>query len=367
MLPKNCQKPEIPLFFSLQNLPCNETINFSTTFEHRRSTKLLISTVPLNQVKTLYDNLEGDKENNKPKDKDHKTKENEERKKQQQKSQQNDKKKQQVKDKPKEKAHKPTDKSAITVETVNALLETNRIRFPDAPLIWLKDLVAYVNATIPQEKSDPTFQSSPETYPLSLISKPIRAIFEKVIKSGGPQNIQLFYEGTLLLMVKNMSNESPDMGSKIFLQLLAQMYPEITTLNIEKHITLRNSYQNKKNIGLALLWALSQGAKKDLGVGLTVWHEVMAPMLESRIYASHVMKILKKTLSACKNVNSLSQYLFLAIVEDLYSGKINISNAVEKEIRECGELLKVSRVHQSFQWQRCEITLVCDTTKNQSK
>ncbi|XP_011310614.1 transmembrane protein 214-A [Fopius arisanus] len=298
--------------------------------------------LPLDQVKTLYDNLEGDKENNQPKNKGYKTKENEEKKKQhQQKCQQNDRK-QPIKGKFKEKLSKITDRNAMTVEKINELLETNRMRFPEAPLIWLKDLVAYVNRTITQDNPDFIFQSTSDTYPLSLIPKSIRTIFERVIKGAGAQNVQLFYEGTLLLMVKNMSNESPDMGSKIFLQLLAQIYPEITALNIEKHISLRNSYQNKKSIGFALLWALSQGGKKNPGVGLALWHEVMAPMLESRIYASYVLKILRKILANCKNPNNLTQQMLLEIIEDLYSGKINISNAVEKEIEECGELLKVA-------------------------
>lgn len=61
--------------------------------------------VPLSQVKTLYDNLDGNKETKKsPKAKEHKMKENEEKKKQQQQKQhqqqQAEKKKQEPKEKP---------------------------------------------------------------------------------------------------------------------------------------------------------------------------------------------------------------------------------------------------------------------------
>lgn len=56
--------------------------------------------VPLSQVKTLYDNLDNNKENKKPsKEKENKMKENEEKKKQQ-KQQQSEKKKQEPKEKP---------------------------------------------------------------------------------------------------------------------------------------------------------------------------------------------------------------------------------------------------------------------------
>lgn len=66
---------------------------------------MYVISVPLSQVKTLYDNLDGNKENKKPaktQGKEHKTKENEERKKQQQKQQQQhvEKKKQEPKEKP---------------------------------------------------------------------------------------------------------------------------------------------------------------------------------------------------------------------------------------------------------------------------
>lgn len=55
--------------------------------------------VPLSQVKTLYDNLDNNKENKKPsKEKENKTKENEEKKKQQ--KQQSEKKKHEPKEKP---------------------------------------------------------------------------------------------------------------------------------------------------------------------------------------------------------------------------------------------------------------------------
>lgn len=58
----------------------------------------------MSQVKTLYDNLDGNKETKKPaKEKDHKTKENEEKKRQQQQQKQQhqaEKKKQEPKEKP---------------------------------------------------------------------------------------------------------------------------------------------------------------------------------------------------------------------------------------------------------------------------
>ncbi|XP_034950381.1 transmembrane protein 214-A [Chelonus insularis] len=292
--------------------------------------------LPLSQVKTLYDNFNGSKENKTPKDKENKTKENEEKKKQQKMNQQNKKKEN---SKPKEKVAKTADKFQVTVDQVNELLETNRTRFPDAPLIWLKDLVSFLNSNISTDKKDIALS---ETY-LHLIPAAVRVIFEKIIKSAGQQNIQIFYEGTLLLMAKNMAFGLSSVGCRIFLQLLAQMYPEMTCMNIDKHIILRNSYQNKKNIGLAILWALSQSGKKNLAVGLTLWHEVMAPMLESRNYSHYVMKILEELLNShvYNNVNNCTTEMYIQIVDDLVSGKIAISNGTAiGELRRCQKMLR---------------------------
>lgn len=209
-------------------------------------------------------------------------------------------------------------------------------------MICLKDLVAYLNKKIPSEKDDPLFYSKPETYPLSLVSKQIRTVYEKVIKSSGEGNVQLFYEGTIVLMTKLLSENSPDMGCKIFLQLLGQMYPEMTLLYINKFISLKNSYQNKKSIGLSLLWVFSQSGKKNLTIGLNVWHEVMAPMLESKTYAFHVIKILKELIIVHQDNNALTEEMFIDIVDDFYAGKYNLVPTLSKEISSCIKILTVS-------------------------
>lgn len=69
--------------------------------------------MPLSQVKTLYDNLQTDRENKKPaKDKDNKTKENEKKKKQQQNQQ--EKKKEEPKE-PKPKVPKSISEALLAV------------------------------------------------------------------------------------------------------------------------------------------------------------------------------------------------------------------------------------------------------------
>ncbi|TGZ54191.1 transmembrane protein 214-A [Temnothorax longispinosus] len=281
--------------------------------------------LPLSQVKTLYDNLDGNKENKKPaktQGKEHKTKENEERKKQQQKQQQHVEKKKQEQP-PKEKPPKTIKDAlnAINPEELDELLATAQVRFPEAPLLWLKELDAFLNIKIPIIKEDTILSGKYKDYPLSLVPKAISSILERAVEMAGQQTIQIFYENTLTAMATDMVKGLPVVGHKIFLQLLAHLNPEMTAANIPKLINIRNSYENRKNVGLSLLWAWSQAGQKNLAVGLKIWHEVMSPMLETKGYANYVVEILSDLVfwHGHDNVHDLSLDLYLSIITDIYS------------------------------------------------
>lgn len=145
-------------------------------------------------------------------------------------------------------------------------------------------------------------------------------------------------------MTKCLSEGTPDIGCKIFLKLLAQMYPEMMPLFINKYISLKNSYQNKKTIGLSLIWVYSQVGKYNLTIGLNIWHEVMAPMLESRTYAFHVVKLLKEMIAI--HSNAITEEIYMNIVDDFYSGKYNVVSSLSKEVSSCIDTFTVSNFYQ---------------------
>ncbi|XP_033359171.1 transmembrane protein 214-A [Bombus vosnesenskii] len=294
--------------------------------------------LPLSQVKTLYDNLDNNKENKKPsKEKENKMKENEEKKKQQ-KQQQSEKKKQEPKEKPPKSIKDAL--NVINAEELRNIFTSSQTKFPEAPLIWLKDLAAFLNIKIPVDKEDAVFSGKPKDYPLSIVPKTISSILEKAIDMAGKQTAQLFYENTLTTMATDMVKGSPAVGHKIFLQLLARINPEMTIANISKLMRVKNSYQNRKNIGLSLLWAISQAGRKNLIVGLKVWHEVMSPMLETKSYCSYVAQILNDLVFGHDICYDLKPELYLDIVEDTYSGKFNIPVSVSGEINNSIEKLR---------------------------
>ncbi|CAL7939702.1 unnamed protein product [Xylocopa violacea] len=295
--------------------------------------------LPLSQVKTLYDNLDNNKENKKPsKEKDNKTKENEEKKKQQKQQQSVEKKKQEPKEKPPKSIKDAL--NMINAEELRNILTTSQTRFPEAPLIWLKELAAFLNIKIPIDKEDVVFSGKPKDYPLSIVPKPISSTLEKAIEVAGKQTAQLFYENTLTAMATDMAKGSPVVGHKIFLQLLARINPEMTVANISKLIRVKNSYQNRKNIGLSLLWAISQAGRRNLVVGLKVWHEVMSPMLETKSYCNYVAQVLNDLVFGHENFHDLKPELYLDIIEDTTSGKFNVPASLGREINNSIEKLR---------------------------
>lgn len=158
----------------------------------------------------------------------------------------------------------------IDVKEMENLMISNQNQFPDAPLIWLKTLAAFLNAKIPIEKDDPLFSSRPDGYPLNIVPKNLRNVLEKTLISAGESNARLFYEFLLAVMTTEIAKGTPVVGYKIFIQLLSKLDPQLSVGNIPKLISLRNSYQNRKPIGLSLLWAFNQCGRENLSIGLKV-------------------------------------------------------------------------------------------------
>ena len=74
------------------------------------------------------------------------------------------------------------------------------------------------------------------------------------------------------------------------------MYPTLATIQTKRFTELIKSYQNKTNVGTALLWALGQCGRKDLSSGLKIWSEYMRPLLRLRHYSRFVVSYLNELL-----------------------------------------------------------------------
>ncbi|KDR16686.1 hypothetical protein L798_09076 [Zootermopsis nevadensis] len=283
--------------------------------------------LPLAEVKTLYTTLDNDKENHKPSGKETNLRENEAKKAQKKQPV----KKKEVKEKP------PTPKSLemavrlIDVDELANELEIGQARFQDAPLMWLKGLAEYLNVKL--EHSNPVLNPKAIDYPLCVLSGEIRDVLRRAFKDAGEAAVQHFFHICLTAMADDMIRGSSLIyGYKIMLQLLAYQNPSITVSNIQKVTALRNSYQNRQPIGLAILWALGQGGTKDIQIGLKVWLDVMVPVMDMRNYTSFVVNYLKDILTHSPQGRPVNHEQFFAVLDVIHSPTSNLPNDIRQKL-----------------------------------
>lgn len=85
------------------------------------------------------------------------------------------------------------------------LITTNKIRFSNAPLVWLKDLATFLNSKTLIDVDDPTFSNYSPLYPMSGVPIDIKAILDSVIHDAGKANTQLFFDVTLTTVANDLS------------------------------------------------------------------------------------------------------------------------------------------------------------------
>lgn len=85
------------------------------------------------------------------------------------------------------------------------MITTNKIRFSNAPLVWLKEVANFLNSKIQIEIDDPTFSYYPSSYPLSAIPAEVKSSLESVLHDAGKANNQLFFDVTLTALANDMS------------------------------------------------------------------------------------------------------------------------------------------------------------------
>ncbi|GBP13949.1 Transmembrane protein 214-B [Eumeta japonica] len=225
-----------------------------------------------------------------------------------------DKKSESTKTKP----PKTIDEALQMIDTTELieLINMNKARFMNAPLVWLKEVATYLNTKIPIDVNDPTF-SNQISYPLSAAPKELKDTLQKVLQDAGKSNCQLFFEVTLTALANDMSKGQTVNGHRLLLQLLAQEYPEFCIVSIPKYINLRNSYQNRPPIGLSLLWAFGQGGFKDFQNGLQTWQELFLPIIDLKNYTKYIVDYLSKIqeVHMARGTANISQEQFLGMCD----------------------------------------------------
>ena len=175
-------------------------------------------------------------------------------------------------------------KEKLRVEDLKNILEESQAKFPESPLLWLRDVTTYLNQRLVNSNSDEEaciLSGEPATVLTANIRKVINCqllqkcsdsmketFFETCVANTAHDLAKGKIDYKFLDNVKIMLQGSSVIGWKVLTQLLAESQPALVTAHIGRYIELRNSYQNRPAIGTAILWSVGQAGMKSLHSGI---------------------------------------------------------------------------------------------------
>ena len=172
------------------------------------------------------------------------------------------------------------------MEDLKNLLETSQARFPDSPLLWLRDVATFLNQKLVTEPEvSVTDLDLFGGDPASALTANMRKVINVMLQKCSDSMKETFLETSVAntahelqkgdvtgflseVFTKYLFPGLNVVGWNILTQLLTENNPSLVTAHIPRYIELRNSYQNRPNIGLAILWSVGQAGAKSLHSGI---------------------------------------------------------------------------------------------------
>lgn len=183
-------------------------------------------------------------------------------------------------------------------------------------------------------------------YPSNLASDGLKQAMLEFLRSVGETNLEYFFYSLLDSMATEMNSGQTVAGYKFVLQLIGQNWPAICSHNMAKTALLRNSYQNRSNICLSILWAIGQGGHQDLTEGVKVWHNLMLPNLELKSFTKFVVEHIERVLIAAKarkeDLLGLNQNDFFTTYYILTGPNNNLPKEMQQSMKRSSFMLLVS-------------------------
>jgi len=233
-------------------------------------------------------------------------------------------------------------KECLRVEDLKNLLETSQARFPDSPLLWLRDVATFLNQKLVTEPEVSVadldlFGGDPASALTANMRKVINVMFQKCSDTMK----ETFLETSVANTAHELQKGLNVVGWNILTQLLTENNPSLVTAHIPRYIELRNSYQNRPNIGLAILWSVGQAGAKSLHSGIKVWLEIMLPVMTMKHYSKFVvnylvqlLKIHKVTEATMMNKPVVELQNFLTIQDSVFIVANQINKEYARSLRE---------------------------------
>uniref|UniRef100_A0A131XQN2 Putative conserved plasma membrane protein n=1 Tax=Ixodes ricinus TaxID=34613 RepID=A0A131XQN2_IXORI len=212
-------------------------------------------------------------------------------------------------------------------DEIAQLMAEVELRFPSTPLLWLKDLAAFLNKRLEHTPELPNLAEHPTGFPLSGVSAGVRAQLRAAMSNKALHG--LFWEHCLSNLLTDFAKGLPTMGYRLCLQTMASEHPEVVTSRMQKLVELRSKNQQKQPQCLLVLWAACQAGLSDLSKGLAVWMDLLLPVAGVRPYAALVVDYLSNLLerhpSKVAGLGDQGVRQLFAILDLAFGGSLPVS------------------------------------------
>jgi len=185
-------------------------------------------------------------------------------------------------------------KTNLRLEDVKQLIDICQTRFPDMPVLWLRDLASYLNIKLVNQGSSEFDLVS--GLPLAAFSQNIKKALVSMIQSLDEGILEVYVQTCVSNIVHEMAKNLSVLGWTAMAQVLAESHPQLFVTNISRFVELRNSYQNNPKICLPMLKALGEAGLTDLSVGIKLWLEMMLPLISLKQYTKFVVDYITQLL-----------------------------------------------------------------------
>lgn len=187
---------------------------------------------------------------------------------------------------------------ALTVDSLEKALNQSKKAFPNANLLWLKDMASFLNLhfeDIPFE--DPVHANERPDFPSCELPSGIKQLLIRTMQGATNNVLEIFFFHCVQSMVTDLSKGLSVYGYQITTQLLAYMSPSIVMGGFTKYSEILTEHQGRPLRCLSILWAIGQCGQKDLQTGLRIFFDLMFPLVSSRPLAPFILGHLDLILS----------------------------------------------------------------------
>ena len=118
-------------------------------------------------------------------------------------------------------------------------------RWPDSPLLWLRDVAQYLNFALVTGQEEELCKEALGGEPLSALTANMRKVIAAMLSRCEEGMRETFFETCVANTAHELAKGGHVAGWRCLTQLLADLQPTVVTAHLPRYVELRNSYQNR--------------------------------------------------------------------------------------------------------------------------